>query len=1239
VNGFDGSYDDNGDRSATISSSRITRVEYYVDGTTPNSAEYKIRTTNLAGHTQTDTIDATNGQVVSSVGPNQLETLYEYDALARPTKETRPDGTYTITSYEVPCIPSLETPVCDFIVSKQDFGSDDASLPATYVFYDKLLRETLSWKLGFAADDFVCIRKEYIATGPHAGRVDYETQPYPCLSPATAARVEFEYDIRGNLRRTTYPNGRIVSTSEAGITRLGRKVTTSVRGNGLNGILLQDKIAYFDSAGNLVKAIDDNDEAVRYIRNAYGTVVRTEHVSSSNVIQTSETVTATYDVMGNRLSLNDPDMGQWEYRYNAFGELKWQKDAKGQIKRLEYDNLGRVVTKTEPDHMSLGDVTTSWTYDEGNKAIGKLTRVCILRTAASCDLETSNGEEYAYDILGRPQTTTVKIEGYSYTTTINSYDNFSRVYEQTYPSSGSTSLRVRNEFNPQGYLVSVRDAASNAPFWTANDVNIFDQVEEETFGNGLVTYKTYNPDSHLIASISTGAQGRYQNYEYTFDSIGNLEQRIDTNEIVGGQRGTTERFYYDNLNRLTEARRNGSVYLSLQYSRNGNIQYKSDVGHYTYGENGAGPHAVTTVSGVPRTAGSGAIQPGDANADRLRDGHDVDLVSDIVLQRTGTPSQGQPNCDGAGAVDVKDVLCATDNAISGGYLGNKRYVYDANGNMIRGDGKIIHYTAFNKPFEIHNQKARLEFVYDANNSRTVQRAISPNGLRVTHYVGKLFNRVMDKDGNVTYENYIYAGGSLVAIKSFKDDGNVRTERLNFVHLDYLGSIDVITDEDGSIVAKYAYDPFGKRRTGQWGTTATNIIASSQLIQDVISGASPVGDRGFTGHEMLDNIGLIHMNGRVYDPNLGRFLSSDPFVQAPSDLQSFNRYTYVFNNPLAYTDPSGYLTFRDFLRGAVRSGLMAATAWAVGHFILMPMMTEVLMFPQAVGVFATGFVTGAIFGGNGIKGALISGVMAVAFMGVHNAGLESGSLQKIIAHGVLGGMTSAMQGGNFFEGMIGAAASQGLAPTINDITFMGSPGRIMAAAIVGGTASMIAGGKFENGATSAAFAWMFNEELGRRGRNARARQFAEAREARYRRGPGLYVTGHGVGVLGPDHLAIEYVPTDGSGASWVSAGPEDGLLVSGVDGARPTDIPSNNFTVGVITPPPGASVSQYYQSILSADSTYCDCVDYDLFPGVADSYNSNSYIHGLINATGGSVSVDLNNFVGGSKPLPPLYFGY
>ncbi|WP_371196337.1 RHS repeat domain-containing protein [Glaciecola sp. SC05] len=68
--------------------------------------------------------------------------------------------------------------------------------------------------------------------------------------------------------------------------------------------------------------------------------------------------------------------------------------------------------------------------------------------------------------------------------------------------------------------------------------------------------------------------------------------------------------------------------------------------------------------------------------------------------------------------------------------------------------------------------------------------------------------------------------------------------------------------------------------------------------------------------------IIHMNGRIYDPTLGRFLQADPFIQAPNDSQSFNRYSYVLDNPMTMTDPSGYISLNPFkkITRAVIKGL-------------------------------------------------------------------------------------------------------------------------------------------------------------------------------------------------------------------------------------------------------------------------------------------------------------------------------
>jgi RHS repeat-associated protein len=113
----------------------------------------------------------------------------------------------------------------------------------------------------------------------------------------------------------------------------------------------------------------------------------------------------------------------------------------------------------------------------------------------------------------------------------------------------------------------------------------------------------------------------------------------------------------------------------------------------------------------------------------------------------------------------------------------------------------------------------------------------------------------------------------------------------------------VLNESAQIMATMHFGVFGERQdTTNWQTT---------LTAGLYAPLNNITTRGFTGHEQVDDVGIIHMNGRIYDAKLGRFLQADPIVQAPKNTQNLNRYSYVLNNPLSYTDPSGY-SFRDLL---------------------------------------------------------------------------------------------------------------------------------------------------------------------------------------------------------------------------------------------------------------------------------------------------------------------------------------
>ncbi|TLS75750.1 RHS repeat-associated core domain-containing protein [Mariprofundus erugo] len=115
--------------------------------------------------------------------------------------------------------------------------------------------------------------------------------------------------------------------------------------------------------------------------------------------------------------------------------------------------------------------------------------------------------------------------------------------------------------------------------------------------------------------------------------------------------------------------------------------------------------------------------------------------------------------------------------------------------------------------------------------------------------------------------------------------------MKYVHNDQLGSINVITDSTGAVLERLSFDAFGKPRNTDATDTVNTIIAVHTT-------------RGYTGHKMDAEVGLINMNARLYDPTLGRFISADVTIDTPTDMQTFNRYHYVMNNPFRYTDPSG-----------------------------------------------------------------------------------------------------------------------------------------------------------------------------------------------------------------------------------------------------------------------------------------------------------------------------------------------
>jgi len=158
-------------------------------------------------------------------------------------------------------------------------------------------------------------------------------------------------------------------------------------------------------------------------------------------------------------------------------------------------------------------------------------------------------------------------------------------------------------------------------------------------------------------------------------------------------------------------------------------------------------------------------------------------------------------------------------------------------------------------------------------------------------------------------HYIYGGTGLTAIFVMEGSGN---DTMHYVLSDHLGSLTGIVNATTSAVTKYSFNAWGiPRDASDWTKSDTSYLFAG---------------RGYTGHEHLTDFSLINMNGRVYDPILGRFLSPDPFVQAPSYPNAYNRYSYVLNNPLKYVDPSGYQTLTTWYIASVLMNMPDGSSW-------------------------------------------------------------------------------------------------------------------------------------------------------------------------------------------------------------------------------------------------------------------------------------------------------------------------
>ncbi|WP_386069891.1 polymorphic toxin-type HINT domain-containing protein [Tahibacter sp. UC22_41] len=780
--------------------------------------------------------------------------------------------------------------------------------PTRVIWYDMLGREVKNAVRGFDGT-FAATLSEYDRLGTLSGK----SVPFYLTSASAAApfAATFAYDRAGRVTRKTGPDGEIaVGQTSPGTgyavstyAYAGNRTTVQV-GNSRNLCVPSNlcfSVVRYNGVAGLMRSDDALGGVTRYWSDAAGrplaiTDAKT-NAASPGQVPAGKATRASYNVLGQRTSSYDPNQGEWSFVYNGLGELVEQTDARLLKTTIRRDAAGRPIWQISSLPAWSGSPAEhyrdEWSYQATTGLLGEMRRCITTSPVAECKTTEPNpnatwAESYVYD-YGRLAATTAKQR----ITTNNSvlehstlfhYDaNFGREKAVEYASG----LKVQRIFTKYGALRDVLDADTGERFWGIGGMDAFGNVTRQDYGNGVVGNYAYDPISgrpvrKQWTRVDNGVPSVIDSIEYGYDVLANLSAQRRSGVSVAN---TTESYTYDKLQRLKSSSVPGSGYnVGYDYDALGNLTRKSDYSRdvadaYLYaaaGTNGCGPNVATAI-----------LMPSGTNYDRLV--NFCDANGNVIRSQRG---------DTGGNVQ----------------LGERRFRYDAT-NRPR---NINDEFAPGSPTAMFTYAPDGRRVYEVLSERYYPNPGEPGANRLRYVVqgqrGYQVELANDASGwaGAVYRHEI--GDVSVVLRSVSGQGTTRD--VAFKTLDRLGSPLGVMDRTGQFIqrsesgwmntadTRLTFSPFGAARNSDFRPRNPSGEMPGRL------NLTPSTRLGFTGHEHLDTLGLIHMNGRVYDYRLGRFLSVDPFIQFPANSQSLNPYSYIMNNPLAGTDPTGYKIRRD-----------------------------------------------------------------------------------------------------------------------------------------------------------------------------------------------------------------------------------------------------------------------------------------------------------------------------------------
>ena len=731
---------------------------------------------------------------------------------------------------------------------------------------------------------------------------------------------------------------------------------------------------------------------------------------------------------------------------------------------FEYDDYGRVVKSVLPTGR---EITSSYSGLSTTVNDGVKTRTETKNVNNQTKKVVDNGEtiNYVYNPNG-----TLKNTNYSGTVIGFEYDAWGRKSKMTDPSAGTYTYEYNSigdllkETTPNGTTTNTYDATGkitnttypdNTITYTYTADKLLNKVTTSTANGQYEEQYTYDNYKRIVSKKNSTPQGFNYTYSYTFDNLG---RGLTEEKKVTGPSGTdsfkTKNAYKNGyLWKLQNANTNTDLKVYNNFNERGQVTNFAlanglvtnrtyDAFGYltenTVSKNSVQQFAFTNTWDVQRgnlTARTNGLFAHGMNETFQYDSFDR-LTSNITKQGTSVFAQEQNSYDGKGRI-------LSNNVGDYGYDSSKVYQLQNVDNLNdlayyqNNPLQQVTYNAHKAPLSIKQQgKENIYFHYDGLDNRVAmyygnEAADYTQSSKVRYYAPAGDIEIdFDKATNKYIVN-IFVDGDAYSSSIIQRKENNATA-MYYLHRDYLGSILAITNSAGTLVEKRHFDAWGNVLLVQDGQG--NVLDKLTFLE-----------RGYTGHEHLQGVGLINMNARLYDAKLHRFLAPDNYVQDPGNPQNYNLYGYGFNNPLKYTDPSGnYAVFDDIIAAAIGGTINLITNW-----------NNIDNFGEGLAAFGAGAFAGWAsiypeFGGLVAGGAVVGGT---------NAWLSG---QDIAQGAMMGGVTSAVGGalGSWISGGVSSAVQGISSPVLKEALSYGIGGGIVGGTLNFGT-TLLTTGSFAN----------------------------------------------------------------------------------------------------------------------------------------------------------------------------------